>query len=154
MRKASSLTGFIILVFACAALGSWFTFQGVNDWYQTISKPAWTPPSWIFGPIWTGFYITIAVSAWLIWEGGHPGKQRALTLWGIQLGLNVFWSACFFAWQNPALALVEIVLLWASILATILVFKPLNRYAAWLLIPYLCWVSFATALNAAIWRLN
>jgi len=154
MRKASSLAGFTLLVFACAALGSWFTFQGVNDWYQTINKPAWTPPSWLFGPVWTALYLTIAVSAWLIWTGEQPGRKRALAVWSTQLGLNVLWSACFFAWQNPALALLEISLLWASILATILLFKPLNRYAAWMLIPYLCWVSFATALNLAIWRLN
>lgn len=150
----ASLAVFILLVFACAALGSWFTFQGVNDWYQQISKPTWNPPSWIFGPVWTALYLTIAISAWLIWEQAPSAKKRALTIWSIQLALNVFWSACFFTWKSPGLALIEIALLWACILATILAFKPLNRYAAWLLVPYLCWVTFATALNFAIWRLN
>lgn len=154
MQKAASLAGFVLLVFACAALGSWFTFQGVNDWYPTINKPAWNPPAWVFGPVWTLLYLTIAVSIWLILEGKHPSRKRALAVWSVQLVLNVFWSACFFSWKNPGLALIEIVLLWAGILTTIKVFSPLNRYAAWLLVPYLAWVSFAAALNLAIWRLN
>ncbi|MCD6052761.1 MAG: TspO/MBR family protein [Verrucomicrobia bacterium] len=154
MQNAVSLAGFLLLVFACAGLGGWFTSLSVNDWYQSLHKPAWNPPAAVFGPVWTVLYVTIAVAGWMVWKTDLPARKNALIAWSVQLVLNVLWSACFFALKNPGLALIEIVALWLSILVTILLFKPLNPKAAWLLVPYLAWVTFATALNAAIWRLN
>ncbi|HEY1170275.1 MAG TPA: TspO/MBR family protein [Verrucomicrobiae bacterium] len=154
MQKAASLLGFIVLVFACAALGGWLTSLSVNDWYQTLQKPSWNPPASVFGPVWTVLYLTMAIAAWMVWELQVPARKAALVAWSIQLALNVFWAACFFALKNPGLALFDIIALWFSILVTILLFKSLNTTAAWLLVPYLCWVSFAAALNMAIWRLN
>lgn len=154
MSKVPSLAGFLLLVFASAGLGGWFTSMGVTDWYQSLHKPQWTPPGSLFGPVWTVLYLTIAISAWLIWQVRTSARKVALTAWAVQMTLNVLWSACFFALKNPVLALLEIVALWLSILATILLFNRLDTRAAWLLVPYLCWVSFAMALNMAIWRLN
>ena len=154
MKKAVSLVAFIVLVFTCAGLGGWLTSLTVNDWYQTLHKPSWNPPASVFGPVWTILYVTIAVAAWMIWKLDRPGRRPALIAWSVQLALNVLWSACFFALKNPGLAFLEIIALWLSILATILFFNRLDTRAAWLLVPYLCWVSFAMALNMAIWRLN
>ncbi len=128
-----------------------------GDWYASLAKPAWTPPTWVFGPAWTILYAMMAVAAWRLWRrlGARPREsRRALVLFAVQLALNLSWTPVFFGMQRPDLALVVILFLWVAIAATIVAAWKACRTAAALLVPYLAWVTFATALNAAIWRLN
>ncbi len=152
MRSWLVLAGFVMLCLAVAALGGLATVQSVAEWYPTLNKPSWTPPSWLFGPVWTVLYIMMAVAAWLVWKAGQA--KGALLLFGAQLLLNLAWSFLFFGAKSPGLGLIDIVLLWLAIAATIFAFSLKSRLAAFLMVPYLCWVSFATALNAAIFMLN
>ncbi len=126
-----------------------------GEWYASLAKPSWNPPSSVFGPVWTILYLLMGVAAWMVWrEAGFSGARRALTLFIVQLVLNALWSYLFFGLQQPMVAFIEIIVLWCAILATILAFWPVSRTAGALLIPYLCWVSFASALNYQLWRLN
>lgn len=128
-----------------------------GDWYASLAKPAWTPPTWVFGPAWTILYAMMAVAAWRLWRrlGARPREsRRALVLFAVQLALNLSWTPVFFGMQRPDLALVVILFLWVAIAATIVAAWKACKTAAALLVPYLAWVTFATALNAAIWRLN
>lgn len=133
-----------------------FTITDVGSWYQTIQKPAWNPPNWIFGPVWTTLYILMGIALFLIWkkEGNNKLKKAAIILFAIQLVLNFFWSIIFFNQHQIGWALVEIVILWLSILLTIFVFAKIDKIAAWLMVPYIAWVTFATILNFTIWQLN
>jgi translocator protein len=145
----------ILICFAVAGLGSLATIPEIPNWYQTIKKPAWTPPNWLFGPVWTVLYLAMAVAAWLVWKrAGFETNSGALWLFVIQLALNLAWSFIFFKFHNPAWALVDIVLLWLAILATAVKFAGVSSAAALLLVPYLIWVTYAAALNFAIWRMN
>jgi tryptophan-rich sensory protein len=147
-----ALAGWVGLSFCAAAIGGFFT---PGPWYQQIQKPTWTPPGWLFGPVWTALYAMMGVSAWLVWRQGGFQKQATPMRWFlIQLALNALWSPLFFGLHNPGLAFAEIVLLWAAILVTLMRFWRVSPVAGGLLIPYLAWVSFASVLNAAIWRLN
>jgi translocator protein len=149
------LTAFLAASFVVAAIGGAFTSAGMPDWYMSLEKPAFNPPSWVFGPAWTTLYIMMAVAAWLVWKrAGFGGATTALTLYFVQLALNLAWSGIFFALRSPGWALAEIVLLWLAIAATTRLFFRHSTAAGWLMIPYLAWVSFAAVLNAAIWRLN
>ena len=124
-------------------------------WYERLVKPRWRPPNWLFAPIWTVLYLTIAVSGWLVWrEAGFAGVALPLAIFALQLVLNAAWTPLFFGLHRPDLAFLEIMVLWVSILATIVLFYPIHSGAALLLVPYLAWVSFAAALNFAVWRLN
>jgi tryptophan-rich sensory protein len=152
MRSALSLLGFVVLVSAVAAVGARYM---PGDWYAALRKPSWTPPNWLFGPVWTVLYLAMAVAAWLVWrEGGLRVQTVPLSLFAGQLILNAAWSWLFFGLHRPGAALVDIVALFALILATALAFRPVSPAAAALLLPYLGWVGFATALNAALWWLN
>lgn len=153
-REVIALVVAIGLCFAAAAVGSVATSFSVGGWYQTLAKPPWTPPNWVFGPVWTVLYAAMGVAAWLVWRTVTPVRQRALALFGLQLMLNVAWSWLFFAFRRIDLALVGIVLLWMAIALTIAAFARARRAASWLLVPYLAWVSFAAVLNAALLRLN
>jgi benzodiazapine receptor len=154
-REWWGLIGFLAAVAAVQGLASWLTFPAVREWYPTLARPAWTPPGWLFGPVWTALYLMMAVAAWLVWrEAGWTAGKVALTLWVVQLLLNGAWSGLFFTLRNPLAGMVDIALLWTAIAATIFLFAPVSRVAAWLLVPYLVWVSYATVLNFAIWRLN
>ena len=135
---------------------SFFTVTEVNSWYQTIQKPAWNPPNWIFGPVWTTLYIFMGIALYLVWkaDAGAAVKKYAITLFAIQLVLNFFWSIIFFSQHQPGWAFVEIVGMWLMILLTIFAFAKINTTAAWLLVPYISWVSFAAILNFTIWKLN
>lgn len=137
-------------------LSGFFTVTGVESWYQTINKPSWNPPNWIFGPVWTALYIMMGVALFLVWKssGNANTKKLALLLFAAQMLLNFFWSFIFFSLQQPGWAFAEIVVLWLLILATIFAFARLNNMAAWLLVPYISWVSFAAILNFTIWQLN
>jgi tryptophan-rich sensory protein len=153
MKTAVALVLFVLASFAAAAVGSQFL---PGPWYAALEKPAWNPPAWVFGPVWTFLYLLIGVSAWLVWreEGLAADGGRAMPLWVAQLVLNAAWSWIFFGLQRSGLALIEILLLWLAILATIWSFRRVSRTAALLLLPYLAWVSFAAVLNGALWRLN
>jgi benzodiazapine receptor len=138
---------------ACAAGPGIFIRPG--SWYRTIAKPAWRPPDWLFGPVWLVLYLTIAVAGWLVWrDHGLTGAAAALAIYVVQLVLNALWSVVFFGVHRIGWAAAELAVLWLSILAAIVAFHPLSPTAAYLLVPYLVWVTFALTLNLAIWRLN
>lgn len=150
-----SLLASVAICFAAAGLGSQLTVASLEPWYAELKKPAFNPPDRVFGPVWSLLYLLMAISAWLVWrERDRAAVRGALSLFGIQLVLNVAWSGCFFYLQRPGLALGEIVLLWLAILATIVSFFRVARAAGALLVPYWLWVSFASVLNFALWRLN
>lgn len=153
--RAAALGLCVLVCFVAAAAGGAFTATSIGDWYMSLKKPAWNPPNWTFGPVWTMLYLSMAVAAWLVWgEAGWPAAGRALGLFALQLVLNVAWSGLFFGLRNPGAALVDIAVLWAGILATLLAFWRVAPTAGLLMAPYLAWVTFASALNFAIWRLN
>lgn len=146
------LTGFIAACFLAAASGAFFS---PGAWYEGLKKPGWRPPNRLFAPVWTILYLMIAVSGWLVWrEAGFAAAALPLGVYALQLVLNAAWTPLFFGMHRPDLGLVDIVLVWLSIVATIALFLPISAAAALLLTPYLAWVTFATALNFAIWRLN
>jgi len=139
---------------AAAVTGSLAAISAAER-YGALVQPAWAPPSWLFGPVWTVLYIAIAVAGWLVWrEAGWSGARTALTAFAVQLVLNALWTPLFFGAGLFGVAFVEIVLLWLAIVATIVLFARVSRTAALLLVPYLAWVTFASALNLAIWVLN
>ena len=150
--------GLLIIVTIClgaGGLGAAATTPEIDGWYMTIEKPSWNPPDYIFGPVWATLYIMMAVAAWLVWKPeGFKGAATTLTLFAAQLGLNVAWSWIFFGMHQPGWAFVEIVILWLAIVATTIAFFQKSKIAGGLMVPYLAWVSFASVLNFAIWRLN
>lgn len=152
MRNGLALVGFVVLCLAVGALGGWATAQSVAEWYPTLAKPSWTPPPWLFAPVWTVLYILMGVSAWLVWKTGEA--KVPMLLFGAQLLLNLAWSFLFFGARSPGLALIDIAALWVAIAAMIFAYAFRSRLAAFLMVPYLAWVSFAMALNAAIFMLN
>jgi benzodiazapine receptor len=144
-----------ILFLALVAGAAFFGGQwGSNDWYRRLSKPSWTPPSWLFAPAWTLLYVLIATAGMLVWNTPHESRTLLLALWGCQLVLNALWSYIFFGRKELGLALAELSALWLSIAAFVVVAWPVNQLASVLFMPYLAWVSFAGALNASIWRRN
>jgi len=142
----------LAVTFAAASFGSLFR---PGAWYEALAKPSWTPPNSVFGPVWTALYLLMGVAAWLVWrQAGYRASATALRLYLGQLALNALWSALFFGLRSLLGSALEIVLLWTGILATTIVFWKSSRAAGLLLVPYLLWVSYATALNWAIWALN
>jgi tryptophan-rich sensory protein len=137
-------------------IGAVFTTPSITGWYAGIVKPAINPPAWVFGPVWTILFVLMGISAFLVWEKGLERRdvQIALGIFIGQLVLNTLWSIIFFGLHSPGGALVEIMFLWLIILATIGMFYKISKAAAWLLVPYILWVSFASYLNYAIWILN
>ena len=149
------LVVFLVVCFAAAGIGGAVTTPKIATWSATLTKPSWNPPNWIFGPVWSALYCCMAISAWLVWrQGGFSGVKVPLTLFGVQLVLNVLWSCLFFGLQNPGLAFVDVLLLWAAIAGTMVAFWQRSAIAGILFVPYLAWVSFASFLNFTIWRLN
>ncbi len=154
-RRWAGLLGWLALSALAAGMGSYLTSLGMPDWYMGLEQPEWSPPDAVFGPVWTILFILMAVAAWIVWARAGWSKARlALSLYLLQLTLNVGWSAAFFGLRSPALGLIEIILLWLAILATIVAFLRHHRVAPLLLLPYIGWVTFAAALNFAIWELN
>ena len=152
LRLALALAGWLFLCFSAASLGAFFM---PGEWYATLNKPTWNPPGWIFGPVWSALYAMMAVAAWLVWKrGGFVAQRRPLALFLAQLVLNAAWTPLFFGLHWPGIAFAEIVMLWLAIAVTLAAFRPVSRAAAWLLVPYLAWVSFAAFLNFTLWRLN
>lgn len=147
-----ALVAWLILTFTAAAVGSLFL---PGEWYARLNKPTWNPPGWIFGPVWTFLYTVMAIAAWLIWKRGGFTQQRvALSLFLAQLLLNMLWSPLFFGLRNPMLALVDILLLWIVLLFTAVAFWKTCPRAGIMMVPYLAWVTFASALNFTLWRMN
>ncbi len=155
--KIKNVSKFLISMappFLAAAIGSIFTASSVSNWYQTLQKPFFNPPGWIFVPVWTLLFFLIGCSLYLVWQSDKEGKKKAYLIFGIQLVLNVLWSALFFGLQNPGFAFAEITILWIFIIWNMVIFRKFSSVAAWLLVPYLLWVSFAAYLNLSIFRLN
>ena len=150
-----ALVLFVAACFAAAWVGSLFTEPQLPVWYESLRKPAWTPPNWLFGPVWSLLYLAMGTAAWLVWrERGFAGARLALTLFFAQLALNALWSILFFGRRSPGAALAEIAFLWLAIFATMAALWRVRRAAGWLFVPYLWWVTFAMFLNYAIWRAN
>jgi len=148
---------FLLASFGAAAIGGLATSGSVNTWYQEIARPTWTPPDFLFGPVWTVLYILIGIAGWLAFSRGAARPRLrawAMTAFAAQLLANALWSIFFFGLQSPFLALLDIALLWVLIGATLLLFRPLSPASALLLLPYWLWVGFAAVLNAAIWAMN
>jgi translocator protein len=149
MKSYLMLLPFVVLVGITAVTGARFM---PGEWYAELAKPSWTPPNWLFGPAWTILYIMIAIAGWRVWL--QAGAGLVLAVWLVQLAFNMAWSWIMFGEHKIGLAFADIMLLWLSILAFIVLAWPVDRVAAWLFIPYLAWVSYAATLNFAIWRLN
>lgn len=157
MSRTTQVIGlaiFLVVCFAAAAIGGSFTAPVTDSaWYQQLPKPSWNPPNWVFAPVWTVLYTLMGIAAWLVWRRrGLAGARVPLGLFTIQLVLNVGWTALFFGQREVGAAFAEIVLLWLAILATMVAFWRVQRAAGILFVPYLAWVTFAAALNYAIWR--
>ncbi len=148
------LFGAILICELAGAIGSIFTLQSIPTWYATLIKPGFSPPNWLFGPVWILLYALMGVAAYWIYISKDKRTKAALSIFGFQLVLNVLWSIAFFGLRSPLYGLVVIVLLWLSIVATILKFHEIDKKAGLVLIPYILWVSFALILNLFIWRLN
>jgi tryptophan-rich sensory protein len=143
----------IAVCLGAAVVGSLMTTPSLQPWYAGLRKPRWSPPNWVFAPVWTVLYLAMAIAAWLVWR--KVGLTAApMLIFLLQLVLNVAWSGFFFQLRSPGWAFADIVLLWLGILATTVQFWSLFPVASWLLGPYLIWVTFAAALNISIWRLN
>jgi benzodiazapine receptor len=154
-RSVLSLAAFAAVVFAAAAVGSLATRSSLAEWYVQLQKPSWTPPGWVFGPVWILLYATMAVAAWMVWR--RSGRSRAavpLALFALQLALNAAWPLLFFGLRAPGKALVGIAALWLAVVATIVAFRRFSTLSALLMVPYGVWVTFAAALNLAIYRMN
>lgn len=152
VRSILGLVGWLVVVFAAAGVGSRFL---PGAWYASLVKPSWTPPNAVFAPVWTVLYAAMGVAAWLVWRrAGFGGAGSALALFAVQLVLNALWSYLFFGLHRVGFALLDIVVLWIAILAVTVLFWRVDRRAGLLLVPYLAWVGYASALNLALWRLN
>ena len=144
------LVFFIALCHLAGIIGSFFTFEAIPTWYAMLQKPSFSPPNWVFGPVWTTLYTLMGIAVYIVWQK----RGKGVRLFWIHLFFNALWSILFFGLQNPLYALVEIVVLWALLLATMMLFFRTSKTAGWLLVPYLVWVTFASVLNAAIVLLN
>ena len=158
-NKLPTAWKFIIAIFLCESIG---ISSGIlasadnNVWFDTLNKPTWNPPAYLFGPVWTTLYLLMGISLAIIWNNKRPevNKRQAYLLFAIQLLLNFCWSIIFFHFHSPAFALVDIFLMITTIILTIFCFSVFSKTAAWLLVPYISWVSFAAILNFSIWMLN
>ncbi|NYT02868.1 MAG: tryptophan-rich sensory protein [Methanosarcinales archaeon] len=153
--KDAGPLGLSVMVCLLAGFGgSLLTAASVSTWYAGLNKPGFTPPNWAFMPVWTVLFVLMGISAFLVWRSGHPRARGALALFAAQLVVNVTWSGAFFYLQSPPAGMAVVLALWVLILATMVRFRPISRAAAYLLLPYILWVSLAAAMNFGIWRLN
>lgn len=149
-----ALLGWLVLCFAAAGLGAVASAQA-PQFYAQLSKPGWAPPASVFGPVWSLLYLLMAIAAWLVWRAfGAPARRTAIAVFVAQLGLNALWSWVFFTWHQGGWALANVLVLWLLIVATVVLFWRVRPLAAALLLPYLAWVGFASALTLAVWRMN
>lgn len=152
-RQTLGLLAWLSLAFAAAAVGGLASVQA-GPFYLDLTRADWAPPAWVFGPVWAVLYFLMGVAAWLVWRSNGPARRKALILFCVQLAANALWTWLFFAWHRGALAFAEVLVLWLMILATVFLFAKVSKLAAALLLPYLAWVSFASALNFSLWQLN
>jgi tryptophan-rich sensory protein len=153
-KQILGLVGWLVVSFAASAIGAVASIQA-KSFYSQLIQPNWAPPSGIFGPVWTFLYTLMGIAAWLVWRSeGFRSNRQALILFLLQLAFNALWSWLFFVWYLGALALIDIVVLWILIVATLVAFWRVRPLAGGLLIPYLLWVSFASVLNYFLWQLN
>jgi tryptophan-rich sensory protein len=153
-RQILGLAGWLAASFLAGGIGA-IASSSAGAFYAQLSRPSWAPPAWLFGPVWSLLYIMMGVAAWLVWrKHGFPVAASALMLFVIQLITNALWTWLFFVWHQGALSFAEIVVLWLLVASTIVAFWRLHRLAALMLVPYLAWVSFASALTYSLWRLN
>lgn len=157
-EKSSKDIGVLLLIFltivSIQGLGAYFTSSSLSTWYEGLIRPSWTPPNWLFGPVWSLLYIMMSVSVWLVYRSKNGKKTSCYTLFGLQLFFNFLWTILFFRLQNPLLALIDILLLDFFLVLTITVFYKKSKLAALLLLPYLFWVLYASTLNVGIYILN
>jgi tryptophan-rich sensory protein len=153
-KQIPGLAGWLVITFIAATIGAAASIDA-GSFYTQLVRPEWAPPPWVFGPAWTVLYALMGIAAWLVWRvDGFHAARGALTLFLVQLALNALWSWLFFGWHRGALAFADILILWVLILMTLIAFWRVQVLAGALLVPYLLWVSFATALNYAVWQLN
>lgn len=153
-KQILGLAGWLAASFVAGGLGA-IASANAGAFYGQLSQPSWAPPAWLFGPVWSVLYILMGVAAWLVWrKHGFSGAATALYLFCMQLIANALWTWLFFVWHRGVLSLAEIIVLWLLIAATVVAFYRLHRLAALMLLPYLAWVSFASALTFSLWRLN
>ncbi|MBN1620727.1 tryptophan-rich sensory protein [candidate division WOR-3 bacterium] len=146
----------IIMCQLAGIIGSFFTMKNIPSWYSYLNKPSFNPPNWVFGPVWTLLYLMMGISFFIVWayHSQNPLYRPAITLFIIQLALNLLWSFLFFGLKNPLAGFIEILILWVAILITVIFFFRISKPASILLIPYLLWVSFAAVLNYYLYKLN
>lgn len=156
MHNALKLSAAIIISELAGIVGAIYTTEAIPTWYATLIKPAFNPPSWVFGPVWTTLYALMGIAAFFVWKYGGQRKdvRKALCVFGVQLILNAAWSIVFFGFHSPFWALVDIIALWVAIMWTMILFYKISKPAMWLLVPYILWVSFALYLNYSILILN
>jgi len=156
VNKFIKLIVSIAICLLAGGLGTIFTVSSIPTWYATLVKPSFSPPNWLFGPVWTLLYILMGISLYLIWKKGTKTQKvrEDLMLFGLQLFLNAIWSPIFFGAKNLFISLIVIIFMWLFIFRTILSFGKINKTASYLLYPYLAWVSFASLLNFSVWMLN
>ena len=158
-RSRLALVGWIALAATAGAVGA-IASRNAGEFYGALARPSWAPPGWLFGPVWSTLYLLMGIAAWLVWRArpamseDRASRRRGLALFVGQLVLNALWTWLFFAWRQGAVAFVEIVLLWLAVVVTTWHFGRVRRLAAWCLVPYLGWISFATALTWAVWQRN
>jgi tryptophan-rich sensory protein len=151
---ALSLAGWIALSLAAGAIGAIASVDS-REFYAALARPPWAPPGWLFGPVWTALYVLMGIAAWRVWRAPRtPARRLGLVLFVVQLALNALWTWIFFAWRSGAWAFAEIAVLWLLIVATIACFARVRPLAAWLLAPYIGWVTFALALTWSVWQRN
>lgn len=153
MKNGAAFVICFAVAFAAAAAGAIASVRAA-EFYQELSRPAWAPPAGVFGPVWTALYCSMAVASWFVWRQSSHRRFAALAVYVLQLALNALWSWLFFAWRQGGWAFAEVLVLWSCVLATIVLFWRVRRVAAILLVPYFLWVSFASLLTFAVWRLN
>lgn len=153
-KQIAAIVGWLLVSFTAAAIGGAASISA-GPFYAQLVRPDWAPPPWVFGPVWTALYALMAIAAWRVWRvGGFRAARFALILFLAQLALNALWSWLFFGWHLGGPAFADVLLLWASIVATLVAFRRIDALAGALLVPYLLWVSFAAVLNYSVWRLN
>ena len=154
-NELPALAAFIALCLAVSAIGGWVTATSVGTWYQTLQRPSFNPPDWVFGPVWVTLYVMIAVAGWRVWRRrGLAAARREMVAYALQLALNLGWSFVFFGARMIGAAFAEILLLLAAIVVTAVLFWRADRIAGLLFVPYVGWVAFASVLNFSLWRLN
>ena len=156
LNNLSKLAIAIIVSQSAGIVGSFFTAPAISSWYASLNRPDLSPPNWIFGPVWTTLFALMGIAAYLVWKKGLERREVkiALAIFMAQLALNTLWSIIFFSLRYPGAAFAEIIVLWLAILGTIIAFARISKPAAWLLAPYILWVSFAAYLNYQLWILN